>query len=86
VGYEGMGQPRNRKIVESFEKVPMYVTLLTYVGYGILILIGCVKEAFEALIAWFVPSQNPERNREVIIRVTSQNTKICDDDSIIQRC
>ena len=72
-----MGQPRNRNTIESFEEVPMYVALLTYMGYGILVLIGYVKEAFEALIAWFVPSQNPERNREVIIRVTSQNTKIC---------
>jgi hypothetical protein len=67
VGYEGMGQPRNRNTIESFEEVPMYVALLTYMGYGILVLIGYVKEAFEALIAWFVPSQNPERNREVII-------------------
>lgn len=39
----------------------MSVALLTYMGWGIIILIGYVKE----FLLSFVPSQNPERNREV---------------------
>lgn len=39
----------------------MSVALLTYMGWGIVILIGYVKE----FLLSFVPSQNPEKNREV---------------------
>lgn len=60
-GYEGIGKPRNRNGIESFEEVPMSVALLTYMGWGIVILIGYVKE----FLLSFVPSQNPEKNREV---------------------
>ena len=49
-GYEGIGKPRNRNGIESFEEVPMSVALLTYMGWGIII-----------------PSQNPEKNREVLL-------------------
>uniref|UniRef100_A0A0P5A4N5 serine C-palmitoyltransferase n=1 Tax=Daphnia magna TaxID=35525 RepID=A0A0P5A4N5_9CRUS len=59
-GYEGIGKPRNRNGIESFEEVPMSVALLTYMGWGIVILIGYVKE----FLLSFVPSQNPEKNRE----------------------
>ncbi|XP_057370933.1 serine palmitoyltransferase 2-like [Daphnia carinata] len=59
-GYEGIGKPRNRNGIESFEEVPMSVALLTYMGWGIIILIGYVKE----FLLSFVPSQNPEKNRE----------------------
>ena len=60
-GYEGMGKPRNRNGIERFEEVPMYIALLTYLGYGILVLVGYVKEFF----ANFIPSQIPEVDREV---------------------
>ena len=40
----------------------MYVALLTYMGWGIVILIGYVKE----FLMSFLPSQIPENNREVI--------------------
>ena len=62
-GYEGIGKPRNRNGIESFEEVPMSVALLTYMGWGIIILIGYVKE----FLLSFVPSQNPEKNREVLL-------------------
>ena len=39
----------------------MYIALLTYLGYGILVLVGYVKEFF----ANFIPSQIPEVDREV---------------------
>jgi len=38
----------------------MYIALLTYLGYGILVLVGYVKEFF----ANFIPSQIPEVDRE----------------------
>ena len=41
----------------------MSVALLTYMGWGIIILIGYVKE----FLLSFVPSQNPEKNREVLL-------------------
>jgi len=63
-GYQGLGEPRNRNGSESFEEVPMYVAFLTLMGYFILVVVGFIKEAGEAVIAWFIPSQNPEKNRE----------------------
>ena len=56
-----MGKPRNRNGIESFEEVPMGVALLTYMGWGIIILIGYVKE----FLMSFLPALNPEKNREV---------------------
>ena len=56
-----MGKPRNRNGIESFEEVPMGVALLTYMGWGIVILIGYVKEFLQS----FLPALNPEKNREV---------------------
>lgn len=47
----------------------MSVALLTYMGWGIVILIGYVKE----FLLSFVPSQNPEKNREVFV-VFNQKT------------
>ncbi len=69
-GYQGLGEPRNRNGSESFEEVPMYVAFLTLMGYFILVVVGFIKEAGEAVIAWFIPSQNPEKNREVCIHPT----------------
>ena len=39
----------------------MGVALLTYMGWGIVILIGYVKEFLQS----FLPALNPEKNREV---------------------
>ena len=39
----------------------MFVALLTYMGWGIVILIGYVKE----FLLSFIPTENPEKNREV---------------------
>lgn len=61
-----MGQPRNRNGNETFEEVPMLIALITYMGWGIVIIIGYVKEFLLSFIAKFVPSKNPELNREVI--------------------
>jgi hypothetical protein len=47
----------------------MSVALLTYMGWGIVILIGYVKE----FLLSFVPSQNPERNREVFVCFQPEN-------------
>jgi len=61
-----LGQPRNRNGNETFEEVPMLIALITYMGWGIVIIIGYVKEFLLSFIAKFVPSKNPELNREVI--------------------
>lgn len=58
-----MGKPRNRNGIECFEEVPMYVALLTYMGWGIVMLVGYIKEF---LAMNFLPSQVPEKNREVV--------------------
>jgi len=63
-GYEGLGQPRNRNGSETFEEVPMLIALITYMGWGIIILIGYVKEFLLSFIAKFLPIKNPEPNRE----------------------
>jgi hypothetical protein len=47
----------------------MSVALLTYMGWGIVILIGYVKE----FLLSFVPSQNPEKNREVFVCFQPEN-------------
>ena len=44
----------------------MLIALITYMGWGIVIIIGYVKEFLLSFIAKFVPSKNPELNREVI--------------------
>lgn len=72
-GYEGIGKPRNRNGIESFEEVPMSVALLTYMGWGIIILIGYVKE----FLLSFVPSQNPEKNREVLLFIFLKLYYVC---------
>lgn len=60
ISYDGMGQPRNRDGIESFEEIPMYVALFTYMGWGIMILVAYVK----VFLGSFLPSHNPEKNRK----------------------
>ena len=44
----------------------MLIALITYMGWGIIILIGYVKEFLLSFIAKFLPIKNPEPNREVM--------------------
>lgn len=59
--YEGVGQPRNRDGSESFEELSMSIAILTYMGWGIVMLVGYVKE----FLLSFLPIEHPEKNREV---------------------
>ena len=63
--YEGLGKPRNRNNgVESFEKIPTSVALLTYMGWAIVILVGYVQSFLMNLVPSMYPN-NREKNREV---------------------
>jgi len=61
--YDAVCRSSKRFGMESFEEVPMFIALVTYMGWGIIILIGYVKEFLLSFIAKFVPSQNPESGR-----------------------
>ena len=61
-GYEGMGKPRNRNGIESFEEVPMSIALFTYLGYGIMCLTSYISEIFRNI---WPTSKTPEDNRVV---------------------
>ena len=63
--YDAVCRSSKRFGMESFEEVPMFIALVTYMGWGIIILIGYVKEFLLSFIAKFVPSQNPESGRNV---------------------
>lgn len=74
-----MGKPRNRDGIESFEELSMCIAILTYMGWGIVMLVGYVKEFLQS----FLPSQHPEKNREVRNIKVLQVKNCCDNCSFL---